>query len=306
MKEMYDVAIIGGGVAGLTAAIYSVRNTLETVVFEKPGRLGGQIVTAPAIENYPGIPGISGYELIQKLMDQALALGITILYEPVSNIEISTEAKCIYTPKGNYSAKAIIAAGGCTTRPIGCDNEQAFVGRGVSYCATCDGNFFRGKPVCVVGGGNTALEDALFLSNICETVYLIHRRDEFRGSLKNVRALEKKNNVKFVLDSVVTAINGDKKVESVQIRNVKNDEESSLEVSGIFVAIGQVPQTELYKDIVKLDSYGYIVADESCATSAEGIFVAGDIRTKQLRQLVTAAADGAVAAVAAADFIIRQ
>lgn len=300
--KMYDIIIIGAGTAGLTAAIYGVRAGKKVLVLEAK-TYGGQIINTPKIENYPGIKEISGFEYAKNLYEQAKDLGAEIRFEKVTAIEQSGEEKMVKTPKESYACRAVIIATGARNRPLSLPREQELTGAGVSYCATCDGMFFRGKDVAVVGGGNTALEDAVFLSNYCSKVYVIHRRAEFRGEEKLIEVLRQKENVRFLLNSKVTALNGSDHLESLTIQNTENGESSQLEAAGVFVAIGQVPQNENFSEVIALDESGYVKAGENCHTNVEGIFTAGDCRTKEVRQLATAAADGAVAALAACAYL---
>ncbi|MCI9299139.1 MAG: thioredoxin-disulfide reductase [Lachnospiraceae bacterium] len=304
---MKDVIIIGAGTAGLTAAIYALRAGKSVLVLEQSS-YGGQIINTPHVENYPGIERISGYEFASGLFRQAEKLGMEYRNEKVTDIreEENREAaggksgKIVETTERNYRAKAVILATGAKNRPLGIEKEAEFIGRGISYCATCDGMFFRGKKVAVVGGGNTALEDAAFLSNYCEKVYLVHRREGFRGEDKLVNELREKENVEFLLNKTVQAIEGEMALQAVLLLDKNSGKESRLEISGLFVAIGQIPENEVFAGLVELDEGGYIVAGEDCRTNVDGIFAAGDCRKKTVRQLTTAAADGAVAALAAA------
>ncbi len=296
---MTDIIIIGAGTAGLTSAIYALRAGKNVLVLEEK-MYGGQIINTPDIENYPGFKNISGYEFATNLYNQAKELGMIYKNEKVLEIqEDSNGTKTVVTDKETYTAKAVIIASGAKNRPLGIDREQEFTGKGVSYCATCDGAFFRGRDVAVVGGGNTALEDSLFLSSYCNTVYVIHRRDEFRGDVREVEKLKAKDNVKLIMDSQVTDIIGEDMVSGIKVKNLKGGEEREIKVNGLFIAIGQMPDNERFKNLVDLDEKGYIIAGEDCRTSTAGIFAAGDCRTKNVRQLVTAAGDGAVAALAA-------
>ena len=299
---MYDIGIIGGGTAGLTAAIYGQRAGKKTVVLEHMN-YGGQIVSSHKVENYPAIASISGAEYSMNLLNQAMNLGAEAAMEEVTGIRDEDGYKVIETNGKEYECKTVIIATGVTHRHMGMEKEIKLTGAGVSYCATCDGAFFRGKDVAVVGGGNTALQDADFLSNYCNKVYLVHRRDEFRGDKSLVETLKTRENVEFVLSATVNDINGENFVEGLNLHNKKTDEDFDIAVSGVFVAIGQIPQNQLFADTVKLDDYGFILATEDCLTSHPGIFVAGDCRTKEVRQLTTAAADGAVAALAACKYI---
>ncbi len=296
---MYDIIVVGAGPAGLSAAIYGQRGGKKVLVLEQK-QYGGQIVVTPQIENYPGLYGVSGFEFSMKLVEQAKELGAEIRMEQVLSID---ENRVVTTDRGSYQAGAVIIASGVTKRKLGLPKESELTGAGVSYCATCDGMFFRGKDVAVNGGGNTALEDALFLSNYCNRVYVIHRRDQFRGEQRLVDLLTVKENVVFMTDSVITGLVGTTVLEKILIKNKKTDTECELEVSGLFVAIGQEPDSEIFKGIVDIDDFGYIIADESCKTSCQGIFVAGDCRTKKIRQLTTATADGTIAALSACEFL---
>ncbi len=299
---MYDIIIIGGGTAGLTAAIYAARAGKKAVVFENSA-IGGQISTSPRVENYPGIMQISGMEFADRLYDQAIALGVDFEIGNVIGIADDGNVKKVTSEDGEYECKAVIIATGVKHRKLDVPGEETLAGRGVSYCAICDGAFFKGKKVAVIGGGSSALISADLLADGCSEVYLGHRRDEFRGEEKLVSALREKKNVKFVLCSVVEEIKGDGKVSSVVLRNTSTDEISELELDGVFVAVGQVPANADFASVVDLDDYGYIVAGEDTKTSHAGIFAAGDCRTKTVRQLTTAAADGAVAALAACDYL---
>lgn len=311
---MKDVIIIGAGTAGLTAAIYALRAGKSVLVLEQ-GNYGGQIINTPKVENYPGIEQISGYEFAAGLYRQAEKLGMEYRSEKVTDIRLEDGAeareelsyasletgnKIVETTEQSYRARAVILATGAKNRPLGIEKEAEYTGRGISYCATCDGMFFRGKKVAVVGGGNTALEDAAFLSNYCEKVYLIHRRETFRGEEKLVKELRKKENVEFFLNKTVQELEGGATLQAVVLRDKISREESRLEISGLFVAIGQMPENGVFAGLVDLDENGYILAGEDCRTNVEGIFAAGDCRKKTVRQLTTAAADGAVAALAAA------
>lgn len=299
---MYDLIIVGAGPAGLSAAIYAVRAGLSTLVLEG-GMYGGQIIVSPEVDNYPGIAHISGAELAQNLYDQAAALGAAFVFETATGIEADGPEKVVITEEGRYTARALILATGAKNRPLGLPREEELTGRGVSYCATCDGMFFKGKDAAVVGGGNTALEDAAVLAKLCGKVYLVHRRSEFRGEEAQVRALRGLPNVEFVLDSVPDELAGEHAVEGLWVKQVQTGARRLLPVSAVFVAIGQAPQNEAFRGAVELDGRGYLVAGEDCRTSLAGVFAAGDGRTKTVRQLVTAASDGAAAALAAAEYL---
>lgn len=299
---MYDVAILGSGPAGMTAAIYACRAGLSTVVIERmiPG---GQMGETPEIDNFPGFESISGFELSSKMSSQAKKLGAEIITCTVNGIDFRELSNTVKTSGGDVVAKTVILALGASHRALGASGEEKYRGLGVSYCATCDGNFFRGREVCVVGGGNTALEDALYLAKICTKVYLIHRRGAFRGFETLAKQVSETENIELVLDSVVESINGDERVSSVTVKNVKTDEKKEIPVSGCFIAIGSVPNTDAIKESVKLTSSGYIDAKEDTVTNLPGVFAAGDIREKISYQIVTACADGAVAAHMAGVYI---
>lgn len=299
---MHDIIIVGAGVAGLSAAIYGLRAGKSVLLFEEK-TYGGQIINTPEIENYPGIKKVSGFEFATNLYEQATELGAEVKYEKVLGIIDNSDKKIVKTDSGEYETKAVILATGAKNRPLGIDREQELIGAGVSYCATCDGAFFRGKDVAVVGGGNTALEDAQFLSNYCNKVYVIHRRDSFRGEIKHVEALKSKPNVEFILDTNVTKLIGEERLEAIEVGNKKTGGKREISVAGVFVAIGQIPDNEAFDELIATDDYGYIEAGEDCKTGTEGIYVAGDCRTKTVRQLTTAAADGAVAALAACEYL---
>lgn len=291
--EEYDIIIIGGGPAGLTAAIYAARAGKKTLVLE--GRaLGGQIVNALDVQNYPGIPNVSGVELSSNMYNQVLQFGGEVKFERAMGIK----DKVVLTDGGEYKAKAIILATGAENRKLGLYGEDELVGKGVSYCATCDGNFYKDKTVAVVGGGNTALEDAAYLAGIASKVYLIHRREEFRGDAENVAKVDECGNVEKIMSANVREILSEDKVTGLMLE-VGDGEERKIDVDGVFFAIGYEPQAGEFADSVKLDKDGYIETKDGIHTSTEGIYVAGDARKKELKQLVTAVADGAMAADAA-------
>lgn len=299
---MTDIIIVGAGTAGMSAAIYGLRAGKTVLVFEATA-YGGQIINTPDIENYPGIAHVSGFDFATGLYNQMMDLGAELKFERVTSVEDAGDKKIVRTANHEYEAKAVILATGAKNRPLGLEREQELIGSGVSYCATCDGMFFRKKDVVVNGGGNTALEDAAFLANYCNKVYLVHRRDAFRGDAAAVKELESKENVEFVLNANVTKILGDKKVEGVEVTDKLTGEKRVIEAQGLFVAIGQMPENAAFQNLVDLDAGGYIAAGEDCLTKTSGIYTAGDCRTKTVRQLTTAAADGAVAALAAASGI---
>jgi thioredoxin reductase (NADPH) len=296
---IYDVVIIGSGPAGLAAAIYAQRSELKNVVIEKTGISGGQIINTYEVDNYPGTPGISGFDLSDKFREHCDRLNTTFITGEVVSFNLEDDIKVVTLDDGTqYRSKTVVIASGGQPRHLNVPGEVRLSGLGASYCATCDGAFFKNRVVAVVGGGDVAVEDAIFLSRICEKVYVIHRRDEFRALKSSVNKLLSNSNVTVLWDSVVEQINGTEIVESLDIKNVKTDEKSNIEVSGVFIAVGYVPSSQIYKDIVAIDGSGYIIAGESCETNLPGVFAAGDIRTKDLRQIITAASDGANAVTA--------
>ncbi len=292
---MYDVIIVGAGSAGLTAGIYAARAGLNTLILESVFA-GGQIARSHIVENYPGFPeGVPGVDLALKFKDQAERLGAVIETEEVTGYDLEGEEKKIVTADNIYKAKTVVLAMGAKYRSLGLNSEKRLVGSGVSYCATCDGAFFKEQDVAVIGGGDTALEDALYLSKFANHVYVVHRRDELRGQKALQNSAMADERIEFVWDSVVDTILGDKSVEGVRVKNKKTGDISEIHVTGVFIAIGTLPQTEEIKEFVKTDEGGYIVTDKDMSTSLSGVFAAGDIVEKPLRQVVTAAADGAVA-----------
>lgn len=290
---MYDVIIIGSGPAGLAAAIYAKRAALETLVLEKTPISGGQIINTYEVDNYPGLPGISGMELGQKMRGHVDAQHAEVKTATVKEIIDHGDYKLVCTSDGDFETRTVVLAMGASHRQLGVPGENELCGMGVSYCATCDGAFFKGRDVAVVGGGDVALEDALFLARGCNKVYLIHRRDAFRGSKVLQKQVEEKENIVCVMDSVVDEIVGEDLVEKVCISNKKTQQSSELSVQGIFIAVGISPNTKDIQGLPKQDDAGYIIATEDGVTDIPGIFVAGDCRTKQLRQVITATADGA-------------
>ncbi len=299
MSELYDLAILGAGPAGISAAIYAARVRLNTLWIERKFAQGGQIVDTYEVDNYPGLPGINGMDLGEKMAAHAEKLGLTPLRENVVSVETEDEVKIIRTKKNEYRARTVILAFGAAHRTLGVPGEEALSGMGVSYCATCDGAFFRDRTVAVIGGGNVAAEDAILLSRTCKKVYVIHRRDKMRADQILQEKLFACENVEMIWDTVPVSIEGEEMVSGIKLQNKKTGEEKVLSLDGVFIAVGIVPNTELFGDLVKLDESGYIVAGEDCVTSTPGIFAAGDIRTKQLRQVITAAADGANAVISA-------
>lgn len=300
---MLDVIIIGAGPAGLTAAIYGIRAGMSVLVLEET-TYGGQIGKTAEVENYPAIQKISGWQLAQQIYDQAVAQNVEIKFESAIKITLEKNEKIVYTSSGSHRTKTVIIANGAKRRKLNCEGEEEFTGRGVSYCATCDGAFFKNKDVAVIGGGNTALEDALYLSNICKTVYLIHRKETFKGEKHLIKSLSSKTNIELILSHTIKKINGNSNVFSLTA--LKDNQEKEIPVSGVFIAIGLEPDNQRFSNIINLDSLGYIIASEDCRTNVEGIFAAGDTRTKDVRQIVTATADGAVAAVNASSLILSE
>jgi len=300
---MYDIIIIGAGPAGLTAAIYASRARKKVLVLEA-NAYGGQIINTLDIENYPAAPHINGFDFANNCYNQAKELGAEIKFEKAINI-VDGDIKKVITKDRDYETKSIIIATGCGIRKLGLDKEDELLGRGISYCATCDGAFFKNKDVAVVGGGNTALEDALYLSDIVKKVYVIHRRDTFRGEDKSVMELKDKSNVEVIYNSNVTKLIGGDALESIEIMD-NDGNTKSIDVSGLFIAIGRIPENANFTKIINVDDTGYIKALEDCKTNVDGIFVAGDARVKTLRQLVTAASDGAISATNAIKYINRR
>ena len=298
-NKIYDLAILGAGPAGICAAIYAARAKMDVIWLDRKFVQGGQIVDTYEVDNYPGLPGITGLDLGEAMAGHAEKLGLKPKREPVLSITDEGERKVIRTKKNEYRAKAVILACGATHRHLGIPGEEELSGMGVSYCATCDAAFFQDRTVAVVGGGNVAAEDAILLSRTCKKVYLVHRRGELRADKVLQDRLFRCPNVEMVWDNVPVSIEGTEKVESLKVRNVRTDEEKTIAVDGVFIAVGILPNTEKFKNLVALDEGGYIIAGEDCVTSTPGIFAAGDIRTKQLRQVVTAVADGANAVISA-------
>ena len=290
---MFDVVIIGSGPAGLTAAIYGRRAGLSVLVLEKAPMSGGQLINTYEVDNYPGLQGMSGFDMGMKFREHAESMEAEFAEGEVLEIRLHGETKEVVTKNHVYEARAIIIAAGATHSRLDVPGEEELRGRGVSYCATCDGAFFRDKITAVAGGGDVAVEDAIFLSRFCKKVYLIHRRDQLRAAEMLQQKLFALSNVEILWDSTVEKISGLEQVEHISIRNKQTGEESELKVDGVFIAVGIRPQSESYTSLVEMDKMGYLVAGEDCRTNVEGIFVAGDIRTKDLRQVVTAVADGA-------------
>jgi thioredoxin reductase (NADPH) len=303
MEHIYDTIIIGGGPAGYTAALYAARAGLDTLIIERMAP-GGQMGLTGDIENYPGFDeGIDGFTLGMKMQAGAEKFGAKTEYAEVTGICTEGETKTVRTTSGDYYAKTVIIATGANPRHLGIEGEERLTGRGVHYCAHCDGRFYKDKTVAVVGGGNSAVGDALYLARLCKKVYLIHRRDSFRASKVYHEPLRSTENIELVLDSAVDEIIADERLSALKVKNLKSGECLILECDGLFVSVGRQPATEFLSDLLPLDKGGYVIADESCETSIPGVFVAGDVRTKLLRQVVTAASDGAVCAHKAEEYI---
>ena len=291
---MYDIIVVGAGPAGLTAALYAKRANKNVLVLEARS-YGGQILYASEVDNYPGIPSISGYDYATALYNQVTSIGVEVKFETVIRVD---EDKKVYTNDNTYEALSVILAIGCENRKLGLPRETEFVGKGISYCATCDGPLYKNKDVAVIGGGNTALEDALYLSNIANHIYLIHRRDEFRGEAEYQSKLKKTPNVEFIMNSNVKEFLGKNKIAGIVLED-NDGNTKEIKVDGIFIAVGQQPNNEVFKNVAKLNDAGYIETKDGVHTNVDGIYVAGDARVKDLRQLTTAVADGSIAATVA-------
>jgi len=287
---MYDIIIVGAGPAGLTAALYALRANKKVLIFEA-NTYGGQIINANKMENYPGIKSISGFDYATLLYNQVMDLGAEIKYETVLRID---ENKNVITNNDTYNSKTIILATGAKNRKLGIKNENEYLGKGLSYCATCDGNFYKDKIVAVVGGGNTAITDAIYLSDIASKVYLIHRKDSFRADDKYIIELKEKNNIEFILNTNITDIYGDNILEGIKLDNGLD-----INVNGLFIAVGQEPKNAIFSELIDIDEKGYIISNDGVHTNVNGIYVAGDARVKNLRQVITAVSDGAIAATTA-------
>ncbi|MBP3602620.1 MAG: FAD-dependent oxidoreductase [Lachnospiraceae bacterium] len=300
---MYDVVIIGSGPAGLSASIYAKRAGLKAVTIEKSPMSGGQVVNTYEVDNYPGLPGINGFDMGMKFREHADKLGCEFVNATVRAIK---PGFMVETDAGLFETKTVLAAMGATHAKLNIPGEEELAGMGVSYCATCDGAFFKGKTTAVIGGGDVAVEDAIFLARGCEKVYLIHRRDELRAAEILQQEVKSLPNVEIIWDSVALSIEGEDQVESLKLKNVKTGEESQLSVDGVFVAVGILPESELLSGVTELDEKGYVIAGEDGVCKTPGIFVAGDIRTKKLRQIITAAADGANAITSIQEYLVRN
>lgn len=299
---MYDIIIIGAGPAGLTAAIYAGRADKRVLIIEKE-TFGGQITFSPRVENYPGMLSASGNEIAEKFLEQVMNLGTEIELCEALSIRDLGDHKVVETSSGNFEAKAVIIATGSKHRHLGVEGEEKFIGEGVSFCAVCDGAFYKGKKVAVIGGGNTALQDAVLLSESASSVTIVQNLPYLTGEKKLEEILRSRSNVSFIFETSVTEICGDKSLSSIKLKNNSTNEESELFVDGVFVAIGQVPENKPFEELAELNEYGYIISDESCVTKTNGVFVAGDCRTKAIRQVTTAAADGSISALAAIKYI---
>ena len=299
---MFDIIIIGSGPAGMTSAIYGARMNLKVLVIEK-GAPGGAMVNTYKIENYPGFASIDGATLSMNMFEQMTSLGVEFLGDEVEKITKNGDTFTVKTTYSLYQGKTVILATGTKNREIGAINEEKFLGRGISFCAICDGSLYKDKDVMVVGGGNSAIEEALYLANIAKKVYLVHRRDSFRAALKSVDELKKKENVEFILNSVLEEFQGDKKLEQVLIKNLKTEKEEWIKVDGVFEYVGQIPNNEAFIDLGITNDNGYVLVDGNFETKIEGLFACGDIIEKGVRQIATAVNDGAISALSASRYI---
>ena len=298
---MFDIIVIGGGPAGLTASIYALR-AKKSVLLIEGSVVGGQISSSPRVDNFPGFKSISGADLGEKLFDQALALGLEIEFANVLALTQENKINKVATDNGDFESKAVIIATGAKHRKLNVENEDKFIGNGVGYCVVCDGDFYAGKDVAVVGGGNSALQGAIYLSNICKSVTILQNLDFLTGEQSLIEEVKTKKNVSIMLGVVVSQLIGESSLEEIEI-TANNSVKSCMKLDGLFVSIGQIPQNEIFKDLVELDERGYIISNETCTTTNSSIFVAGDCRTKMIRQLTTAVADGSVASIAACSYV---
>ena len=304
-KNIKDILIVGGGTAGMTAALYALRagNTIEII---ENYVHGGQIIVSHEVDNFPAVPNITGADFAIKLFEQVEKLGMQMKYENITELDLTSDIKVLKTSKNEYYGKTVIIATGSARRTLKVPGETKFSGRGVSYCATCDGAFHKDKPVAVVGGGNTALEDAIFLAKTSSIVYLINRSNEFNGDEILIETAENTPNIKIMHSSQIMEIKGDQTVTGISVMNGSTNQTEELTLGGVFIAVGVLPNSSLFADVIDVNKQGYIIANEDCHTNLDGVFAAGDCRTKTLRQLVTAAADGAVAATEANKYIIKK
>lgn len=300
---MYDIIIIGAGPAGMTAALYATQARKKVLVLEKEV-YGGQILKADKVKNYPGFTEISGFDFATNLYNQLTNLNVEIKFEEVLEIKNDNESKIVITKKGNYTGKSVIIAAGAKNRKLNLNNEDRFIGKGVSYCTTCDGMFFKDKVVAVYGGGNSAIDGAIYLSDICKKVYLIYRQKDFKTTGENIDKLKNTKNIECIFNTNIISLSGKNNLESITLKEEEN--EYNLDVDGLFIEIGYIPVSEICKNLINTDSKGYIISGEDCKTNIEGIFAAGDIRIKDVRQLTTACSDGTVAALAACKYIAKK
>lgn len=299
---MYDIIIVGGGPAGMTAAIYGASARKKVLILEKDS-MGGKILKTNKIKNYPGFEEISGFDYSNNLFNQIKKLGVEVKFEEVLKIN---KDKSIITNKSKYNAGAIIIATGSKNKTLNILNEDKFLGKGISYCATCDGMFFKGKNVAIVGGGNSSISEALYLSNIVKKLYVIYRQKDFKFDSIDLETLKKKDNVTFIFNSTVNKLNGNEFIESITVKNNEDNNESEISVDGLFISIGFTPLSSLCEEILELSDNGYILSNEECTTNIDGVFVAGDVRKKSVRQLTTACSDGTIAAIKAFNYLNRK
>lgn len=299
---MYDIIIVGGGPAGMTAAIYGASARKKVLILEKDS-MGGKILKTNKIKNYPGFEEISGFDYSNNLFNQVKKLGVEVKFEEVLKIN---KDKSIITNKSKYNAGAIIIATGSKNKTLNILNEDKFLGKGISYCATCDGMFFKGKNIAIVGGGNSSISEALYLSNIVKNLYVIYRQKEFKFDSIDLETLKKKDNVTFIFNSTVSKLNGNEFMESITVKNNEDNNESEISVDGLFISIGFTPLSSLCEEILELSDNGYILSNEECTTNIDGVFVAGDVRKKSVRQLTTACSDGTIAAIKAFNYLNRK